>query len=140
MLAKLGSVAKELGLPFGERTMTYNSRMAQEVGKWAEEQGVGDAFHQAVFLTYFRDGANIAQKDVLITVCEQVGLDKKKAGTVMDQRSYRDAVDSDWQRSRQMEIEAVPTFVFGDQRLVGAQSYAALKRMVSDKPSFSTVL
>ena len=37
------------GLPYGERTMTYNSRLAQELGKWADTQpGGGDAFHDAM--------------------------------------------------------------------------------------------
>jgi predicted DsbA family dithiol-disulfide isomerase len=47
----------------------------------------------------------------------------------MDQRSYRDAVDRDWHRSRQLGVTAVPTFDLNGQRLVGAQSYAALEEM-----------
>ncbi len=130
MLAKLGSVARELGLPFVERTMTYNSRLAQELGKWSEEQGQGDAFHHAVFLTYFQHGKNIARQEVLLNICEEIGLDTVTAKEVLNQRTFRESVDRDWQRSRQMGIRAVPTFVIGDQRLVGAQSYEALERMV----------
>ena len=33
ILARLKRVAGELGLPFGDRPMTYNSRLAQELGK-----------------------------------------------------------------------------------------------------------
>ena len=75
MLKRLTSVAGELGLPFGRRTMTYNSRLAQELGKWTEARGVGDAFHHAVFLAYFRDGKNIGDTDVLIDLCQGIGLD-----------------------------------------------------------------
>lgn len=133
MLARLRQVARDLNLPFGERKMTFNSRLAQELGKWAEDQGRGDAFHQAVFLAYFQHGENIARKPVLRQVCSAVGLDSAAALTVMDQRTYREAVDRDWQRSRQMGITAVPTFVIGDQRLVGAQSYASLKGLVQSE-------
>ena len=45
MLARLRQVATELNLPWGERTMTFNSRLAQELGKWAEDRGRGEAFH-----------------------------------------------------------------------------------------------
>ena len=62
MLARLRQVARELDLPFGERKMTFNSRLAQELGKWAEDQGRGDAFHHAVFLAYFQRGENIARQ------------------------------------------------------------------------------
>ena len=111
MLARLRQVARELNLPFGERKMTFNSRLAQELGKWAEDQGRGDAFHQAVFLSYFQHGENIARLPVLLQICSTVGLDPAAAQAVMDQRSYREAVDQDWQRSRQIGITAVPTFV-----------------------------
>jgi predicted DsbA family dithiol-disulfide isomerase len=130
MLDRLRQVARELDLPFGERKMTFNSRLAQEMGKWAEDQGRGDAFHQAVFLAYFQRGENIARPPVLIQICSAVGLDPAAAKAALDQRSYRQAVDLDWQRSRQMGVTAVPTFVLGGQRLVGAQSYAALEGMV----------
>ena len=130
MLARLRQVARELKLPFGERKMTYNSRLAQELGKWAEDQGRGDAFHQAVFLAYFQRGENIARAPVLLQICSATGLDPAAAQAVLDQRSYRRAVDQDWQRSRQMGITAVPTFVLNGQQLVGAQSYAALEGMV----------
>jgi predicted DsbA family dithiol-disulfide isomerase len=130
MLARLRQVARELNLPFGERKMTFNSRLAQEVGKWAEDQGRGDAFHHAVFLAYFLRGENIALQQVLHRICSSVGLDPAAAQAVLDQRSYREAVDQDWIRSREMGISAVPTFVLDGQRLVGAQSYAALEEMV----------
>src|SRR3972149_4936959 len=29
------------GLPYGERTMTYNTRLSQELGKWADTQPGG---------------------------------------------------------------------------------------------------
>jgi predicted DsbA family dithiol-disulfide isomerase len=130
MLARLRQVAGELNLPFGDRKMTFNSRLAQELGKWAEDQGRGDTFHHAVFLAYFERGENIARQPVLLQICSAVGLDPAAAHAVLDQRSYREAVDRDWHRSSQMGITAVPTFVLNGQRLVGAQSYAALENMV----------
>jgi predicted DsbA family dithiol-disulfide isomerase len=129
MLARLRQVAREQNLPFGERKMTFNSRLAQELGKWAEDQGCGDAFHHAVFLAYFERGENIARPPVLLQICSAIGLEPAAAQTVLDQRSYRDAVDRDWHRSRRMGITAVPTFVLNGQQLVGAQSYAALEGM-----------
>ncbi len=130
MLVRLNQVARELDLPFGDRKMTFNSRLAQELGKWAEDQGHGDAFHHAVFLAYFQHGENIARSPILLQICSSIGLDPAAAQAVLDQRAFRDAVDQDWQRSRQMGITAVPTFVLGEQRLVGAQSYGALENLL----------
>lgn len=56
MIAHLQATADELKLPFSARVMTYNSRLAQELGKWTMTQGKGDAFHHAAFKAYFADG------------------------------------------------------------------------------------
>ena len=131
MLAHLKATADQLGLPFGVRRMTYNSRRAQELGKWAEDRGVGDAFHKAVFEAYFAEGLNIARLTVLSGIVEAIGGNADEARAVLAEGRFRDAVDLDWQRSRTMGVTAVPTFVMRGRRLVGAQSYRDLARFVS---------
>jgi len=59
MLNRLKTKARELGLPFGDRTTTYNSRSAQELGLWVEAKGRGEQFHKAAFAAYFVEGKNI---------------------------------------------------------------------------------
>jgi predicted DsbA family dithiol-disulfide isomerase len=130
MLAKLKATADGLGLPFGIRTMTYNSRRAQELGKWAETQGKGEAFHLAVFKACFADGLNIAKLEVLIDIAQSCGLRGDETRQVLDGRPFENAVDDDWNRSRAMGITAAPTFLAGSNRLVGAHPYPALKRLV----------
>ena len=126
MLTHLRHTALQLGLPFGDRQMTFNSRRAQELGKWAENCGRGNAFHNAVFKAYFAHGLNIAADKVLMDIAQSVDLDPQEARTVIEQGQYKDAVDRDWLRSRNMGITAVPTFVMNRQRLVGAQTYQDL--------------
>ena len=123
-------VADELGLPLGERKMTYNSRLAQELAKWAESQGKGDLFHDAVFRAYFVDGKNIGKADELVNLAKTVGLLEKEARSVLESRTYREAVDADWSRSQQLGITGVPTFVLGQQGLVGFQPYEALEQFL----------
>ena len=60
MMRHLKKTAADLGLPFGKREKTYNSRLAQELGLWAESKNKGDEFHAAAFRAYFVDGKNIA--------------------------------------------------------------------------------
>jgi predicted DsbA family dithiol-disulfide isomerase len=133
MLARLEQTAGELGLPFGRRTMTYNSRRAQELGKWAEEQGRGEAFHRAVFHAYFAEGLNIARFDVLRRLAGRVGLDEDSAIEVLDTRQYKKSVDQDWQRARRLGVNAVPTFQMHGRMLVGAQSYEAMVALMIGK-------
>ena len=118
------------GLPYGERTMTYNSRLAQELGKWADTQPGGEAIHDALFRAYFVDVKNIASPEVLLAVAESVGLPREEARQVLETRSFKQAVDEDWAKSHQYGVTGVPTFVAGGQGVVGAQPYETLERLV----------
>lgn len=131
MLARLKRTADDLGLPFGRGAMTFNSRNAQEVGKWAEAQGHGDAFHRRAFRAYFVDGLNIAKMDVLTDLATDAGLDGTAVASILKEGRYAPAVDADWQLSRRVGVTAVPTFVYNRRALVGAQSYDSLKRLVA---------
>lgn len=131
MLQRLYQAAGELGLPIGQRSRTYNSRRAQELGKWAEEQGAGEAFHMAVYQAYFADGRNIALPAELTAIAKAVGLDPDKALQVIDTQSYAAAVDADWRRAAELGVTAVPTSIYNHQALVGFQPYAHYRRLIA---------
>ena len=130
MLARLEGVARAENLVFGPRSMTYNSRRAQELGKWAAAQGQGDAFHHAAFQAYFADGLNLHDLAVLRGLAQAVGLAPDQAEAVVQSGDYAAAVDQDWQLARTLGISAVPTFVLNGRGLVGAQPYEELERLV----------
>jgi predicted DsbA family dithiol-disulfide isomerase len=131
ILDRLKSVAADCGLPFGVRTMTYNSRRAQEAGKWAESLNKGEAFHMAVFKAYFAGGLNIAKVPVLVELAESVGL--KGVEEVLSKGAFKEAVDNDWRYSRRCGVKAVPTFVAKGRMVVGAQPYNVLEELVKGK-------
>ena len=118
------------GLPYGERTMTYNSRLSQELGKWADTQPGGEAIHDALFRAYFVDARDISQPAVLLEIVKQVGLPVEAARDVLEKRTFKAAVDADWKLSRDYGITGVPTFVAGRYGVVGAQPYEALVQLV----------
>jgi len=118
------------GLPYGERTRTYNSRLAQELGKWADTQPGGEAIHDAIFRAYFAEGRDISQPAVLLDVARQVGLPIDAAREVLDKRTFKDAIDADWKLSREYGVTGVPTFVAGRYGVVGAQPYDELVQLV----------
>jgi predicted DsbA family dithiol-disulfide isomerase len=118
------------GLPYGERSMTYNSRIAQELGKWADTQPGGEAIHDALFRAYFVEARDISQPAVLLDIVKTVGLSIDKAREVIEQRTFKDAVDADWKLSREYGITGVPTFVAARYGVVGAQPYEALEALV----------
>jgi predicted DsbA family dithiol-disulfide isomerase len=120
------------GLPYGERAMTYNIRLAQELGKWADTQPGGEALHDAFFRAYFVDARDISNTDVLLEIVKEAGLSVDSAREVLEKRTFKDAVDADWNLSRQYGITGVPTFVVGRQGVVGAQPYEVLEQLVKE--------
>ena len=118
------------GLPYGDRKMTYNSRLAQELGKWADTQPGGEKIHDALFRAYFVDGKNIGDPDVLVDIAAGVGLPPDEARKVVTERTFRAAVDADWDKARAYGVTGVPTFVAGGHGVVGAQPYEALEQLI----------
>ena len=63
---------------------------------------------------------------------EGAGLSGEGAREVIESRSFKAAVDADWNRSNQLGVTGVPTFVAGGYGLVGAQPYEMLEQLVTE--------
>ena len=59
------------------------------------------------------------------------GVEGDEAATVLRDRSFSDAIDADWQLSRQYGVTGVPTFVAGRYGVVGAQPYDVLESLIA---------
>lgn len=118
------------GLPYERRTHTYNSRLAQELGKWADTQPGGWAIHDALYKAYFVRARNIGDPDLLVEIAGSVGLPADEARAVLEERRFKDAVDADWAKSHAYGVTGVPTFVAGRHGVVGAQPYEVLQELV----------
>ena len=132
MQARLLQIAAAEGLPLVARTRTCNSRLAQELGKWAESVGKGDQFRHAVYHAYFVAGSNIALVEELVKISAAVGLPLAEARAVLAARSFAAAVDADWQRAAELRITAVPTHLCGGRRLAGFSTYAEFVQLLGE--------
>lgn len=130
MKKRLQELMAEAGLPYGERTHTYNSRLAQELGKWADSQEGGEAIHDALFKAYFVDAVNISDVDELVRIADSVGLDPERAREIIEDREFEKQVDADWLRSRETGVTGVPTFYANELVVVGCQPYETLEKFV----------
>jgi len=128
---RLAGLMKAEGLPYGTRTHTYNSRLAQELAKWAEVQPAGASIHDAFFKAYFVDGINVADADRLVEIAGTLGLPPEEAREVIAERRMKNDVDRDWARAAELGVTGVPTFVVGDRGVVGAQPYEELEQLVT---------
>jgi predicted DsbA family dithiol-disulfide isomerase len=128
--ARMKSLMDAEGLPYAERSHTYNSRLAQELGSWADTVDPSGAIHDALYRAYFVDRRNIGDTNALLDIAESVGLNRDNARTVLDERTFRAVVDADWAKSRSYGVTGVPTFVAGRAGVVGAQPYEVIERLL----------
>ena len=89
---RLEQAAEDTGLSFKGSDRLYNSRLAQELGLWAESKTKGDEFHEAVFRAYFVDGKNIAKILVLMELALSAGLPDNEAAKIW--HGYRNSPKS----------------------------------------------
>ena len=125
------ALMEEEGLPYNsQRNMTYNSRLAQELAKWAESKGKGYEIHDPIFRAFFVDVKNIGKREVLVQIAEKAGLPGDEAEEALASRSCKDGVDKDWRRCAELGVTAVPTFRVGRYAMVGAHPYEELEKLV----------
>lgn len=118
------------GLAYNDRTHTYNSRLAQEVGMWAESQMMADNIHDKFYQAYFVEGRNIGDIEVIIEIIKSIGLDEDEGRAIIAERRYADGVDSNWTKSRNNNIYGVPTYAIDGHTLGGAQPYNVLQEFM----------
>lgn len=128
--SQMRGLMEQEGLPYGTRTHTYNSRLAQEIGAWADTQEGGEVLHDALYKAYFVEAKNIGDPDVLLEIVEANGLSVEEAKKVLADRSFKEVIDEDWRKSHQYGVTGVPTFVAAGHGVVGAQPYETLEKFM----------
>ncbi len=122
MARRLNSMGAAFGITFRKIVTVSNSRLALEAGEFAKEQGRFDQFHHAVFESYFSQGKDIGDIDVLTQIAVSAGLDIRSFGNALRNGSYRRALEVVKENASRLGITAAPTFLLGDRdRIVGAQ-------------------
>ena len=113
-------------LPYKNRTHTYNSRLAQEIGAWAQSIDNETSIHDNFFEAYFVQGLNVGLESVILDVVSKSGLNPEEARKVIKNRLFMKNIDDDWNKSRNYGVTGVPTYVYQKQSMVGAQPHENL--------------
>ena len=114
------------GLPYNDRSHTYNSRLAQEIGAWAQNIDNETTIHDNFFEAYFVNGLNVGLESVILDVVSKSGLDIEEAKNVIKNRLFKKNIDENWHKSTNYGVTGVPTYVYEKQSMVGAQPFENL--------------
>lgn len=99
-----------------------NSHLALELLHHADETGHRASLAKRLFNAYFTEGRHLGREDELVDLAHDVGLDRDAARAALMDRRYREAVDRDSNRLRELGARGVPLYVINGQLgISGAQ-------------------
>ena len=96
--------------------LTGNTYDAHRLVHLAQERGVQEQAVERLFRAYFTEQRSLFDRDSLLPLAVDAGLDAGDARRVLDGNDYGDAVEKDLADARMLAVTGVPFFVF-DQRL-----------------------
>ncbi len=123
-LDQMTATAARDGLDFHfDRAQPGNSFDAHRLLHLAAARGVQDALKERLLRAYFTDGEAIADRETLVRLAADAGLDEEAARAVLFSDAYAAEVRADEELARTMEVTGVPFFVIdGKYAVAGAQS------------------
>lgn len=116
---------------FTDESRIYNTRQCHILLDYAHSIGLQTQLKLALFTAYFTDGKNISDRDVLLEIGKNVGLDPTEMLAHLNDASEDDKVNVIEQQWREMGISGVPTIIFNNEKgLTGAQSVENYEEML----------
>ena len=114
--------AEGIHFAFDRIERTPNTLDAHRLIWLADKEGVQDAVVEALFRAYFTEGRDISNRQTLIDVVAEAGLDRHQAEAVLNGDDGLEAIKEADELARRFRVEGVPFFIInGKITLSGAQ-------------------
>lgn len=120
---ELAADAAEVGLDYQwEKVVSGNSYDAHRLIHLARFQGIEEQVTDRIMRAWYSEGASIGDREVLVGLAVEAGLDEVAVRGVLESDSFGHEVRTDIAVAQQIGISSVPTFVL-DQKfgVPGAQ-------------------
>ncbi|HSU80750.1 MAG TPA: DsbA family protein [Candidatus Angelobacter sp.] len=129
--AGVEAMSKQYGIEMKWNDKSKHSRHALEGAKFAEANGMGDAYHEAVFRAHFQQDKAINDVNTLVEIAGTLGLNAEAFRKALETREYESAVLRDTEEAQAIGITGIPCFISGNRGVMGAQSYESLLRLIN---------
>lgn len=123
MIDRMVGVGKQDGLAFDfKQIRAGNTFDAHRIVHFAKESGKQDAMKERFFKAYFQEGASMGDKESLVRLAAEIGLDEEQVRAALASDSHAADVRGDEAEAREIGITGVPFFVLAERYAVsGAQ-------------------
>ena len=133
VMANVKRLADEDGLTLKFSGTLPNSQLALFVSEFARTKGKFDKFHKLVFETYWKEGKDIGDLSLLIDLAESVGLNKEEIIIYIKSDEPVNRMKKNMYELGRRGINGVPTFLIGDQFVIGAQPYEVFEQVINNE-------
>jgi predicted DsbA family dithiol-disulfide isomerase len=103
-----------------------NTRRALAVAEFAREHGKLHPFRDLAMQAHWKDGKDLENDQDLAELATSAGLDPTAALEAARSPHYLQLVDALREEACAMGITSIPTFIAGNQRVIGCQPYEVL--------------
>jgi predicted DsbA family dithiol-disulfide isomerase len=131
---RLTRTAAEEGLEFHlDRTKWGNTFDAHRLLHLAGDAGIQDAVKERLLAAYFTEGEPIGERDTLVRLVVEAGLDRTAVEEVLAGDRYAGEVRADEAAAAALAVTGVPFFLVGERYAVGGAQPADLLLQVLER-------
>jgi predicted DsbA family dithiol-disulfide isomerase len=116
-----------------DRAIPANTIDAHQVIHLGGLRGIQDAVEERLMRAYFTEGEAVGDRDTLVRLAAEAGLDADEVRTALDEGRYVGAVRADEAEAQALGIRGVPFFVVDRKYGVSGAQPADVLRQVLDK-------
>jgi protein-disulfide isomerase len=109
------------------------SRDAANAARCAGDQGKFWEFHDLLYRSQSGENQGAFSQDRLKSMGQTLGLDSTSFDACVDAGRYRAAVQADFSDVRSRGFTGTPTFLIGNQRIVGAQPFEVFASVIDSQ-------
>lgn len=107
--------AQDVGVVFNfDKIVLANTKNAHRLTKLAKLYEKELEFVDVVMEHYFAEGLNLNDTESLLTICEQIGIDRSMAQKIIKEEQFTEELVLDRYEAQQLQIKIIPFFVFED--------------------------
>jgi predicted DsbA family dithiol-disulfide isomerase len=124
MDTRMEHLAEIEGLEYhlAESGLSGNTLDAHQLLQLGKARGIQDAVIERLYRAYFTEQRSVFERDSLLVLSAEAGLDREEARDVLERDALVDAVAADVREARALGVNGVPFFVIGRYGVSGAQA------------------
>ena len=109
---QLTAQAKAEGLEYHlEQTVLTNTFDAHRLMQYAASKGKETEMNERLFFAHFTESKHLGDREILVELAEEIGLDKKETAEMLESKLYTAEVRTDEQEGSLLGVRGVPFFV-----------------------------